>query len=255
LGVNDRFDMATDIQAAIGLDSSALAAARAYPHRFVEQLLLQCRLPGVISADDLAAYLREAGAIYLSQKAAIAGMRAKKPDTVQKRRHKTQLQKLAKSAQQLNLQLLKLGKPASDLLWMPISNSITEAMSTNAHLFVGQVATHSGGEILPISLLNREKLQQALTAIEILATGAANALAPEKGGRPHHPGLTNWVVNIHRLWTGRMGQPFTVGNEEDGASAADTFVGQALHALDPAIGSGTLHTVMRAVREEAQIPH
>jgi hypothetical protein len=249
--LNDGLRLPADIQAAIGIEGWGLAAARAYSHRFVERLHTQCRLDGLISVEDLTAYLREAGAIYLGQKAAIAQTRSQKPESDTKRRHKAQLQKLAKAALQLKLQLLELEKPAADLPWRTISDPITELLSANADQFDGKLATHKDAESLPIALLNREHLQQALTAIELLATDAAEALAPETGGPPDRPDLANWVANIRGLWTGKLSQSFTVRDGLDGASPSVDFLADALLALDPSIKRGTLVTAMRKAREGA----
>jgi hypothetical protein len=249
--LNDGSQLPPDIQAAINLEGWGLAAARAYSQRVVERLHTQCRLAGLSSVEDLTAYLHEAGAVYLGQKAILTQKRSQKPDTDHKRRHKAQLQKLAKAAQQLKLQLLELEKPAADLLWRPISDPITELMSANAGQFNDQLALHRDGENLPMAFLNQEHLQQALTAIAILATDAAGALAPERGGSPDHPGLTQWVENMRAFWTGKLGQTFTVMDGLDGASPAFDFVSAALTALDPSIERKTLVSVMRKVREDA----
>jgi hypothetical protein len=252
--LNDTSQLPADIQAAIGLEGWGLAAARAYSQRVVERLHTQCRLDGLISLEDLTAYLHDAGAVYLGQKITLTQKRRQKPNTDHKRRHKAQLQKLAKAAQQLKLQLLELEKPVADLLWLPISDPITELISANADQFKDQLALHKGGDSLPIALFNREHLQQALAALANLATDAADALAPEKGGSPDNPGLTQWVENLRALWTGKLGQKFTVMDGLDGASPALDFLGGALGALDPSIERKTLASVMRRVREDAQTP-
>jgi hypothetical protein len=226
------------------------AVAVAYSSKAIDQLRGSNLALAEISKKALTAYLREAGAIYLDQKTRITKERQALPDTNVKRRHKTQLQKLAKAASLLKLQLLQLEKPAADLLWLPISDPITELMSANAGQFGDQLALHKDGQS-PIALLNRDNLQKALTTIQILATDAAGALAPEKGGRPEHPGLAQWVENMRVLWTGKMGQEFTVADGEDGVSPSVAFFSAALHALDPAIALGSLTSVMRRVREAA----
>jgi hypothetical protein len=225
------------------------AVAVAYSSKAIDQLRGSNLALAEISKKALTAYLREAGAIYLDQKARITKERQALPDTNAKRRHKTQLQNLAKAAQQLKLRLLQLEKPASDLLWLPISDPITELISANAGQFGDQLALHKDGESLPIALLNRDHFSQGLTAIQILATDAASALAREKGGRPEHPGLATWVENMRMLWTGRLGQSLTVMDGLDGVSPAVAFFAQALGALDPKIQRSTLLAVMRDVRE------
>lgn len=227
------------------------AVALAYNTKAIDQLRRNNPPSTKASKKALTAYLREAGAIYLDQKARIAKERKAMPDTNAKRRHKAQLQRLAKSARQLKLKLMQLEKPASDLLWLPISDPITELMSANVHYFGDELLTNKGGTSLPTFLLNREHLHQALRAIEILATDAAGSLAPEKGGRPDHPGLAQWAENMRRLWIGTMGQTFTVVDGEHGASPAVDFFGDAMKALDPSIERGTLVSVMREVRQRA----
>jgi hypothetical protein len=101
------------------------AVAVAYSSKATDQLRGSNLALAEISKKALTAYLREAGAIYLDQKTRITKERQALPDTNAKRRHKAQLQGLAKTARQLNLQMAQLEKPAADLLWLPISDQVS----------------------------------------------------------------------------------------------------------------------------------
>ncbi len=229
------------------------AIEAAYPDQFAIELLAECRLTGAMPAENLTAYLRMAGAIYLHCKAAIEAERLQKPDPVQKRRHKSQLQKVGKLARQLKLQLQQLDEPASDLLWAPIGDPVTELIAANPDHFAGQLFDHKDGKAFPSFLVHQGHIDQTLAVIYQLASDAISNLAPAKGGRPPSPGLQQWVDNMRWLWTERFGLAFSVMDDDHGQSPAVIFLAAALRPLDPAITSGTLVWVMGQVREHAAL--
>ena len=229
------------------------AIANAYPDDFAARLLADCRLDSAMPAEDLTAYLRMAGALYLDRKAAIEAERLQKPDPVQKRRHKSQLQKISKLARLLKLQLKQLDKPAADLLWAPIGDPVTELIAANPDHFAGQLFDHKDGKAFPSFLVHQGHIDQTLTVIDPLASDAIANLTPAKGGRPPSPGLQQWVDNMRWLWTERLGLAFSVMDDDHGQSPAVIFLAAALGPLDPDITSGTLVWVMGQVREHAAL--
>jgi hypothetical protein len=223
--------------------------AVAYNSQFIDQLRTQYPALNTVSKTALAKMLRDAGARYLDEKHRTNTERALKPNTDAKSRHRRQLAKIANSAAQLKLQLAQLERPAADLMWLPIRDSITQIVSGNPAQFGNETGTHNDGQTVPAFLLNERHLEQALWVIETLASNAADELPKEIGGRPDHPGLRQWVEAMRRLWTGPLDQKFTVTHSGYGVSRTFAFLSDAMNALDPLIEERTLAAVMRDVRD------
>lgn len=224
-------------------------SSRKYPAKVIDEIAQQARLKEGYDRKRLAELLREAGAIYL-------GQRAQEHQWRQRQVSKETLKKVSDLAQRLRCAVLELPDGDDAHIWgqlpgfvMPVEDAEVAYRKQKPKTPEPRTPRH-----FPHLPLDRDGTLQALVAMSERADFACKYIITSPRNRPNDLVLGIWIESMHSILTQHLGQKFTFNTTPTdagsphsgrGKSVAAKFCQAAMRPLDRAITPARIESEMR----------